>query len=103
MIINITSKEKIRLFLNPTRDDFHNPFLMPDMEKAVQRIYKNNRTVSYNYYPEIFEDIYFNGLTTCISSSCTGIDDANIIFGTVIDESLQNEMEVTVVATGVEE
>ena len=30
-------------------------------------------------------------------------EDANIIFGTVIDESLQNEMEVTVVATGVEE
>lgn len=30
-------------------------------------------------------------------------DDANIIFGTVIDESLQDEMEVTVVATGVEE
>lgn len=51
------------------------------IEKAVQRIYKNNRTVSYNYYPEIFEDIYFNGLTTCISSSCTGIDDANIIGG----------------------
>ena len=30
-------------------------------------------------------------------------EDANIIFGTVIDESLQDEMEVTVVATGVEE
>lgn len=30
-------------------------------------------------------------------------DNANIIFGTVIDESLHNEMEVTVVATGVEE
>lgn len=30
-------------------------------------------------------------------------EDANIIFGTVIDETLQNEMEVTVVATGVEE
>lgn len=30
-------------------------------------------------------------------------DDANIIFGTVIDESLQDEVEVTVVATGVEE
>lgn len=29
-------------------------------------------------------------------------EDANIIFGTVIDESLQDEMEVTVVATGVE-
>ena len=35
---NITKKEDIRLFLEPTRNDFHNPFLMTDMEKAVQRI-----------------------------------------------------------------
>lgn len=32
--------EKIEVFLNPTREHFHNPFLMPDMEKAVQRIIK---------------------------------------------------------------
>ena len=36
----ITTKEQIRKFLNPTRDDFHNPFLMPDIEKAVERILK---------------------------------------------------------------
>lgn len=35
---NITEKEDIRLFLEPTRNDFHNPFLITDMEKAVQRI-----------------------------------------------------------------
>lgn len=34
----IISKDEIREFLNPTRDDFHDPFLMPDMEKAVKRI-----------------------------------------------------------------
>ena len=27
----ITTKENIELFMNPTRKDFHNPFLMPDM------------------------------------------------------------------------
>lgn len=32
--------EEIEVFLNPTREHFHNPFLMPDMEKAVQRIIK---------------------------------------------------------------
>mgnify|MGYP005758521139 CR=1 FL=1 len=34
----ITKKEEIEVFLNPTRKDFHNPFLMPDMEVAVDRI-----------------------------------------------------------------
>ena len=34
----IISKDEIRELLNPTRDDFHDPFLMPDMEKAVERI-----------------------------------------------------------------
>ena len=28
-------EDDIRKFLNPTRDDFYNPFLLPDMEKAV--------------------------------------------------------------------
>lgn len=35
---NITEKEQIRLFLEPTRNDFHDPFLMTDMKKAVERI-----------------------------------------------------------------
>ncbi len=35
---NITQKEQIRLFLEPTRNDFHDPFLIKDMEKAVKRI-----------------------------------------------------------------
>lgn len=37
---NLTKKEEIEVFLNPTRKDFHNPFLMPDMEIAVDRILK---------------------------------------------------------------
>ena len=35
---DIVKKEEIELFLKPTRHDFHNPFLMPDMEIAVERI-----------------------------------------------------------------
>ena len=35
---NITEKEDIRLFLEPTRSDFHDPFLITDMKKAVERI-----------------------------------------------------------------
>ncbi|MFR8143690.1 MAG: single-stranded-DNA-specific exonuclease RecJ [Clostridia bacterium] len=35
---NIVEEKKITTFLEPTRNDFYNPFLMPDMEKAVNRI-----------------------------------------------------------------
>ena len=35
---NIVSKKDINKFLKPTRNDFHDPFLILDMEKAVERI-----------------------------------------------------------------
>ena len=37
---NIVDEEEIQVFLNPTRKDFHDPYLMPDMEKAIERIIK---------------------------------------------------------------
>ena len=41
----ITKKKDIEHFINPTRKDFYDPFLMPDMDKAVDRILKaiNNK------------------------------------------------------------
>lgn len=36
----IVDEEEIKIFLNPTRSDFHDPYLMPDMEIAVNRIIK---------------------------------------------------------------
>ena len=51
---NITEKEQIRLFLNPTRNDFHDPFLITDMQKSVNRIVqaieKQERVVIYGDY-----------------------------------------------------
>ena len=35
---NIIDRDEIKMFKNTTRNDFHDPYLMPDMEKAVQRI-----------------------------------------------------------------
>ena len=42
IIVNkgLKTKEEIEVFLNPTRNDFHDPYLMPDMEIAVNRILK---------------------------------------------------------------
>ena len=42
---DIVDEQKLEIFLNPTRNNFHDPFLMPDMEKAVERIIKaiNNK------------------------------------------------------------
>lgn len=34
----LENKDEIDVFLNPTRKDFHDPYLMPDMEIAVKRI-----------------------------------------------------------------
>lgn len=51
---NITDEQEINKFLNPTRNDFYNPYLMPDMEKAVTRILEaiNNeeKTIIYGDY-----------------------------------------------------
>lgn len=50
---DLTDKE-IEIFLNPTRKDFHDPFKLPDMEKAVDRIVKaietNEKIVIYGDY-----------------------------------------------------
>lgn len=37
---DIVEDEEIKVFLDPTRNDFYDPFLMPDMEIAVNRIIK---------------------------------------------------------------
>lgn len=51
---NLTTNKDIEIFLNPTRNDFHDPFLMPDMEKAANRIIeainKKEKTIIYGDY-----------------------------------------------------
>ena len=58
---NITNAEDINIFLNPTRNDFHDPYLMPDMKKAVERIVlaiKNKERII------IYGDYYVDGITS---------------------------------------
>jgi single-stranded-DNA-specific exonuclease len=37
---NVLNDEEVNVFLNPTRNDFHDPYEMPDMYLAVDRIIK---------------------------------------------------------------
>ena len=50
----ITKQKDIEIFLNPTRKDFHDPYLMKDMDIAVDRIIeaieKKEKTIIYGDY-----------------------------------------------------
>ncbi len=58
---NLIKKEDIDLFLKPTRHDFHNPYLMPDMELAVNRIIE---AINNNEKILIYGDYDVDGITS---------------------------------------
>ena len=57
----ICDDKSVELFLNPTRNDFHDPYLMPDMEKAVDRIIK---AIDNKEKTIIFGDYDVDGITS---------------------------------------
>lgn len=58
---NITEEEQIRLFLNPTRNDFYDPYLITDMETAVERIIK---AIENKEKVTIYGDYDVDGITS---------------------------------------
>lgn len=62
IIVNRKIKEEdIEIFLNPTRNNFHDPFLMPDMEIAVERII---RAINNKEKIIIYGDYDVDGITS---------------------------------------
>ena len=58
---NLIEDDEINKFLSPTRYDFHDPYLMPDMEKAVDRIIK---AVDVRQKIIIYGDYDVDGITS---------------------------------------
>lgn len=58
---NIIKEADIRLFLNPTRDDFYDPFLITDMKIAVERIVK---AIEGKQKVTIYGDYDVDGITS---------------------------------------
>ena len=60
VIANKKLTSSIEIFLNPTRNDFYDPFLMPDMEIAVNRIIK---AIDEKEKVRIYGDYDVDGIT----------------------------------------
>ena len=58
---NIIDEKDIKQFLSPTRKDFHDPFLIHDMEKAVERIIK---AIEKQEKVTIYGDYDVDGITS---------------------------------------
>ncbi len=78
-------EDEIEVFLNPTRKDFHNPFLMPDMEIAVKRILK---AINEEEKIIIYGDYDVDGITS-ITVLKSFLEDRGI----KVDEYIPNRLE----------
>ena len=85
IIVNRNIKEDIDVFLNPTRSNFYDPFLMPDMEIAVDRIIKaiNNKEKMI-----IYGDYDVDGITS-ITVLKSFLEDRGIY----VDSYIPNRLE----------
>ena len=81
----LEEKEEIEKFLNPKRNDFYNPFLMPDMEIAVDRILKaiNNKEKII-----IYGDYDVDGIT-----SITVLKKFLLERGAIVSEYIPNRLD----------
>lgn len=78
-------EEEIDVFLNPTRQNFHDPFLMPDMNIAVERIIN---AINNQERVIIYGDYDVDGITS-ITVLKSFLEDRGII----VDQYIPNRLE----------
>ena len=76
----ISDDREMELFLKPTRGDFHDPFLMPDMEIAVNRILK---AIHQDEKIIIYGDYDADGITS-VTVLKKFLEERGIVVGTYI-------------------
>lgn len=81
----IKTDEEVAKFLHPTRMDFYNPFLLPDMEKAVKRI---NKAIENKEKITIYGDYDVDGITS-ITLLKNFFSNSNIDVNTYIPNRLE--------------
>ena len=81
---NIDELESMDKFLQPTRNDFYDPFLMPDMEKAVNRIIES---IENKQKIMIYGDYDADGITS-ITVLKQFLEERGIEIGTYIPNRL---------------
>lgn len=79
VLYRIVPEEDERMVLGYTTLSFAR-----SLEWAIQRVFSNSHSIAYKYFPNVFGDIYLDGLTTCISSSDVGISGAKCFGGMYI-------------------
>lgn len=79
VVYKIVPEDDENTILGYTTSSFAN-----SMDWAIRRVFDTTHCTAYKYYPNIFGEIYLDGLTTCISSSDIGIEGAKQFGGMYI-------------------
>lgn len=82
---NLEEKKDIDKFLNPTRNDFYDPYLMPDMEIAINRIIE---AIEKREKIIIYGDYDVDGIT-----SITVLKKFLLERGAIVDDYIPNRLD----------
>ena len=94
----IKTDEEVDKFLHPTRMDFYNPFLLPDMEKAVKRINKAIENKDYGFILVNFANpdmVGHTGVLEAAEKACKVVDEC---VGKIAEKCKENNVTMVLTA-----